>query len=128
MLKAAAFLVLFFLSASIGAADPCSNVCETTFEDQPITMPVEEPVRWQVVGCQPVYDLTLSEEPIIAWNAIEDVIEKDHLEFLPPYSDEWDGNEKVLLGGEWVRIDDTAVWNKWFGLGNADTSPCTGMM
>ncbi len=127
MLKAAAaFLVLFSLSASVSAADTCTNVCSTTF-DPPIRT-VEEPVRWQVVGCRPVYDLTMPEEPLVAWDAIEDVIADDHLKFLPPYFEEWDRNEKVLLGGEWVRIDDTAIWDQWFGLGNAKTSPCAGMM
>jgi len=69
--------------------------------------------------------MTRHDEPIIGWNPQINLFDPTKAHSFPNYVPEIDGNEKVLLGETWVRIDDEKVWNEWFGLHNVEHSPCS---
>ncbi|MFM2423913.1 MAG: hypothetical protein RLZZ70_302 [Candidatus Parcubacteria bacterium] len=92
--------VLFFFPGQALADD--DNILLDIVDMQGTTL-------YEVVGCTPVYDLRLPDEPIVAWNPnIRPVPDSRLQEF--PYLAEPDGNEKVLHNGDWVRVDDTEYW------------------
>lgn len=113
MLKAVAVVLIYLYS-----------VGEVSASDANTLVAVEAPGLWQLVGCEPIYDMRQAHEPVIAWDPRVMAIDAIALTWLPPYEAEPDGHEKILvLQSEWVRYDDPR-WEEWFGLDKPDTSPC----
>lgn len=96
-MKASFILVMMVIFPTPFWAQEYGNDTETIVD-------VELPGKYEVIGCEPVYDLTDPNEPIFAWlPLIEEVAEGKQNVF--PEEDELDGNEKVLVGHDWIRID-----------------------
>lgn len=91
-----------------------NNATGETLGNDNTIVALEAEGLWRVVGCEPVYDLTTVGEPIVAWHPRIKRIEDEEIHSFPPYVDEADGNEKVLLSGTWIRLDATQVWEEWF--------------
>lgn len=105
--KAAA--VMFFISSNSALAVDDNILLDV--------VDMEGTTLYEVVGCSPVYDLRLPDEPIVAWNPNVQPVPDGRLQEFP-YFAEPDGNEKILHKGAWVRVDDTKYWRDL--LQNAD--------
>lgn len=93
---------LFFLLIMI--IFPAISFCQEYGNDTQTPVNLEIVGKFEVTGCEPVYDLEEPTEPIIAWLPIVKEIPANKLAEFPAETDT-DGNEKVLVRGVWVRID-----------------------
>lgn len=118
--------VLLLLSTPLQAEDVCLTVCEVPLEngtDATIPISLEADGFWELIGCEPVYDLRDASEPVIAWNPIVKPINPTMLHLYPGYTPEADGNEKIFFQGQWVRFDDPLI-GEMFEMNNVISSAC----
>jgi hypothetical protein len=64
-----------------------------------------EEFAWQIISCEPVYDLHDASEPIVSHNIKVSFVTEDNPAF-GTYELDADENEKVLVSGQWVRFDE----------------------
>ena len=100
-------IVMVTLSASAVMAQDAvciDQVCFDLVAVKPAEQPDVEIEILQFVSCDPMYDMTQLNGPVIAYTVMVNPIRTGDPR-LQNYFDTEDGNEKILVNGEWVRFD-----------------------
>ena len=105
----AAVLCLLMLAPNMATAEGCA--CEGTdaaffyTTANPDEAEFMEEFLWEIVSCEPVYDLQEANEPIVSFDIEISFVMGDNPALETYFLDE-NENEKVLRHGQWMRFDE----------------------
>lgn len=103
----AVFLIFSVFSSSAGAQDCSCTEAEYIFHFDVVNQDDRERMEnyfWRFESAEPIYDLTQTGEPVIGCKVWVNLVFEDD-PALEAYEPDADGNEKILVGTDWVRFD-----------------------